>query len=77
MFNNMESIFIEKFEELFNVSFNNIVNIEDMGADSDDDGIYHYIDIALKNVYSFDTNEDMWLEKNLYQNDILQRLNIT
>ncbi len=72
----METIFIEQFEEIFKLSFNDVVNIEDMGADTDDDGIYHYIHIVFKDVYSFDTNNDVWLEKNLYKNDILQRLNI-
>ena len=72
----METIFIKQFEEIFKLPFNYVVNIEDMSADTDDDGIYHYIHIALKEVYSFDTDENVWLEKNLYKNDILQRLNI-
>ena len=72
----MEPIFIKQFEETFKLPFNDVVNIEDIGADTDDDGICHYIHIALKNVYSFDTNDNVWLEKNLYKNDILQRLNI-
>ena len=72
----MEIIFIKQFEEIFKLQFNDVVNIEDMGADTDDDGIYHYVHIALKDVYSFDTDENVWLEKNLYKNDILQRLNI-
>ena len=72
----METIFIKQFEEIFKLPFNVVVNIKNMGADTDDDGIYHYIHIALKEVYSFDTDENVWLEKNLYKNDILQRLNI-
>ena len=72
----METIFIKQFEELFKLPFNNVVNIEDVGADTDDDGIYHFIDIALKNVYSFNTDDNVWLEINMYKNDILQRLNI-
>jgi hypothetical protein len=38
-----------------------------MGADTDDDGIYHYINIITKDVYSFDIEDEIWLEKNLYQ----------
>jgi hypothetical protein len=72
----MEPIFIKHFEEIFKLSFNDVVNIQDMDIDTDDDGIYHYVDIALKNVYSFYTDDDVWLEKNLYKNDILKRLNI-
>jgi len=64
------------FEEIFKLPFNNVVNIEDMGADTDDDGIYHYVHIALKDIYSFDTDANVWLEKNLYKNDILQRLKL-
>ena len=72
----METSFIKQFEEIFNQPFNSVVNIEDMNADTDDDGIYHYVNILLKDVYSFDSNDNVWLEKNLYKNDILQRLNI-
>jgi hypothetical protein len=72
----METIFIAQFEEIFKLQFKSIVNIEDMGADTDDNGIYHYVDMLLKDVYSFDTNDDVWLEKNLYKNEILLRLNI-
>ena len=70
----LELIFIKKFEELFGISFNDIINIEDIGADIDDDGIYHYIHVASKTVYSFDTDEEIWLEKNINKNEILQRL---
>lgn len=72
----MEIIFIKQFEEIFKLPFNDVVNIQEMGVDTDDDGIYHYIYIDVKEVYSFDTDNNVWLEKNLYKNDILQRLNI-
>ena len=71
----METIFITQFEEIFKLPFNNVINIEDMTY-TNDDGIYHYVNIVLKNVYSFDTFDNMWLEKNLYKNEILERLNI-
>jgi hypothetical protein len=71
----MEAIFITQFEEIFKLQFKSVVNIEDMGVDTDDDGIYHYVDMLLKDVYSFDTNDDVWLEKNLYKDEILLRLN--
>lgn len=72
----METNLITQFEEIFKLPFNDVVNIQDIGADTNDDGIYHYVHIALKDVYSLDTFDDLWLEKNLYKNDILQRLNI-
>ena len=72
----METIFITQFEEIFKLPFNSVINIEDMTY-TNDDGIYHYVNIVLKNVYSFDTFDNMWLEKNLYKNEILERLNIT
>ena len=72
----METIFITQFEEIFKLPFNIVINIEDMSAYTNDDGIYHYVNIVLKNVYSFDTFDNMWLEKNLYKNEILERLNI-
>ena len=71
----METIFITQFEEIFKLPFNSVINIEDMTY-TNDDGIYHYVNIVLKNVYSFDTFDNMWLEKNLYKNEILERLNI-
>ena len=69
----METIFITQFEEIFKLPFNSVINIEDMTY-TNDDGIYHYVNIVLKNVYSFDTFDNMWLEKNLYKNEILERL---
>ncbi len=72
----METIFVKQFEEKFKLPFNNVVNIEDIGADTNDNGIYYYIHIAVKCVYSFYTDGNVWLEKNLYKNDILQRLDI-
>ena len=49
----METIFIQQFEEIFKQPFNSVVDIEDLGADTDD---------------------NVWLEKNSYKNEILQRL---
>lgn len=72
----MNTIFIIQFEEIFKLQFNNVINIEDMSAYTNDDGIYHYVNIGLKDVYSFDTFDNIWLEKNLYKNEILERLNI-
>lgn len=80
----MDPIFIEQFEKKFDISFTNIKNIEDLGVDTDDDGIYHFIysrdcgpDISVDEVntiYSFDTNENIWLEKNIHKNEIVQRV---
>ena len=73
----MKDIYITQFNNIFGILFSHVTNIEHIGADTDDDGIYHYIDIANKDIYSFDTNDNIWLEKNLYKTDILHRLNIT
>jgi hypothetical protein len=70
------SIFINQFEEKFNISFDSVIHIEDLGVDTDDDGIYHYIHFSSKDVYSFNGEDEVWLEKNLHKEDILQRLNI-
>ena len=69
----METIFITQFEEIFKLPFNSVINIEDMTY-TNDDGIYHYVNIGLKDIYSFDTFDNVWLEKNLYKNEILERL---
>ena len=71
----METIFITQFEEIFKLPFNSVINIEDMTY-TNDDGIYHYVNIGLKDIYSFDTFDNVWLEKNLYKNEILERLKI-
>ena len=70
----METIFITQFEEIFKLPFNSVINIEDMSVYTNDDGIYHYVNIIVKDVYSFDTFDNVWLEKNLYKNEILERL---
>lgn len=70
----MEERFIHDFSDKFGISFGSVKNIEDMGADTYDDGIYHYVDLTTKDVYSFDTNDDFWLEKNEHQSDVLGRL---
>ena len=67
------TIFITQFEEIFKLPFNSVINIEDMTY-TNDDGIYHYVNIGLKDIYSFDTFDNVWLEKNLYKNEILERL---
>ena len=69
----MNTIFIIQFEEIFKLPFNNVINIEDMTY-TNDDGIYHYVNIVLTDVYSFDTFDNVWLEKNFYKNEILERL---
>ena len=74
----MEPIFIKQFEKMFNQKFDSVIRMEDIGiaVDVDDDGIFHYINLESKDVYSFDTFDNIWLEKNLYQDDVLHRLNI-
>jgi len=72
----MEEYYITQFKNLFGLSFNDVLNIEYMGIDTDDDGIYHYINVIKKDVYSFDTFDNIWLNKNSYKYDILNRLKI-
>lgn len=66
-----------QFEYMFKVSFNSVTYIQDMGVETADDGIYHYVDIALQDVYSFDTFDNVWLDKNMYQMEILHRIQNT
>lgn len=72
----MEQNNIDQFKNIFNTSFDDIIDILDLGVDTDDDGIYHYIHKNLNNVYSFDSEMGKWLDKNKYKNDILQRINV-
>ncbi len=70
----MEEIYITQFQNKFGLSFNDVVNILDIGADTYDDGIYHYINLTNKDVYSFDTDDNIWLEKNLHKLEVLEQL---
>lgn len=72
----MEKQFIHQFENMFGLLFNTLTDFQKTSSDQDDDGIYHYVDIKNKNVYSFDTFDQIWLEKNLYKSDILNRMKL-
>ena len=72
----MEETYIIQFENLFGLPFTNVTDIIEMNSESYDDGNYHYVDVINKDVYSFDTYDNIWLEKNLYQSDVLHRLNM-
>lgn len=70
----MEAAHIERFEELFGLPFRDVVKMEDLGTYSFDDGMYHYVHQATKDVYSFDTDDYTWLEKNEERVDVLRAL---
>ena len=72
----IKEICITQFKNTFGLSLNDVINIEDLGAETNDDGIYHYINLINNDVYSLDTDDDIWLPKNLYKEDIVKRLNI-
>ena len=64
---------IKDFEDKFGLPFSSVKNIMDIGADTNDDGLYHFIDIVTKDIYTFDTNEDeeYWYTKNEMKEEIL------
>lgn len=64
----------DSFKNKFMLNLDDLLNIEDI-ADTDDDGIYHYID-KQNNVYSYDTFDEIWLDKNINQQEILKRINL-
>lgn len=67
----MQAIFIKQFKKKFELSFYDVLNIADMGVGTNN-GIYHYVHLTSKDVYSFDTKNELWLEKNLFKRDILK-----
>ncbi len=72
----MEQKYITEFEKKFNISFTDITNINDLGVIwSYDDGLYHYINTINEEVYTFDSDEECWLEKNANRTDVLNMLN--
>lgn len=73
----METVYILQFEQQFQLYYHDLINIEDLGADSYDDGIYHFIHLLSQDVYSFDTFDNIWLEKNEHQTEIRKRLSLS
>ena len=71
----METNFSKQFEELFKIPFNTVIDIKEMGVETYDyDHLIHYINMATKDVYTYNTFQKEWLEKNEYQNDAWQML---
>lgn len=64
------------FEQLFApLEFDDVINIETLNVETYDDGIYHYIHLLSYDVYSFDTFDNVWLDKNTHRDEVLERLN--
>lgn len=83
----METIFIQQFEEKFNLSFGEVTNFLEMGKGDEmgkakcirvfDNGMKHYIDKRSMDVYSFDTFDRIWLEKNIHKDEVLSGIFLT
>jgi len=67
--------YIKKFEEKFNILFNIVINVEDITHTSYDDGLYHYINMLTKNIYTFDYFEEEWLEVNDCKDEVMDEIN--
>ena len=63
-----------EFFNLFGVPFDSVTSVDVLTSASYDDGVYHYINIKTKDVYSYDTFEHKWLEKNAGQKTVMKRL---
>ena len=68
------SRFEVEFFNLFGVPFDSVTSVDVLTSASYDDGVYHYINIKTKDVYSYDTFEHKWLEKNAGQKTVMKRL---
>lgn len=73
----MKREYIRVFENKFGLSFLDVTGITDFVSDSNDDGIYHFINLSTYDVYSFDSDEEVWLDKNLHQAEIIQLCSLT
>ena len=69
-----KSRFELEFPEAFGVPFESVTSVDALTSESYDDGVYHYINIKTKDVYSYDTFEHKWLEKNAGQKTVTKRL---
>ncbi len=69
-----KSRFKLEFPEAFGVPFESVTSVDALTSASYDDGVYHYINIKTKDVYSYDTFEHKWLEKNAGKKSVMKRL---
>ena len=63
-----------EFVKEFGVSFQSVANVDNLTNESYDDGVHHYINMQTKDVYSYVTFKDKWLEKNKKKDEVLKRL---
>lgn len=59
-----------KFELKFEFSFSSVKNIMDLGVDTDDGCLVHFIDNDTKNIYTFDIYNEYWLEENEMKDEV-------
>jgi hypothetical protein len=63
-----------EFVKEFGVPFDSVVSVDVLTNASYDDGVTHYINTKTKDVYSYVTFKDKWLEKNNKKDEVLKRL---
>jgi hypothetical protein len=63
-----------EFVKEFGVPFDSVTNVDNLTNQSYDDGVHHYINMKTKDVYSYVTFKDKWLEKNKKKDEGLKRL---
>ncbi len=71
----MRQEFIKMFEEKFKILFKDVTNVEDITHTSYDDGLYHYIYLSTNDVYTFDYDDEIWLEINTYKDEVMEEIN--
>ena len=69
----LEKVHIKQFEAIFNLPFTSVTDITYLEYECYDDGIYHFINQETNDVYSFDTDENEWLEMNTHKDEVLNR----
>jgi hypothetical protein len=69
-----QSRFEVEFPKAFGVPFESVTSVDALTSVSYDDGVYHYINIKTKDVYSYDTFKHKWLEKNAGKKSVMKRL---
>lgn len=65
----------DSFEEQFGIPFDTVIDVNELGLGSSDNNICSFMDLKTKNVYSYDIEAGMWLEKNKYQAEYLAEFN--
>ena len=66
-----------KFQNRFCLPCSVLTNLEELTHSSADDGISQYVDLSFLNVYSYDHDEEVWLDVNTHKQEFVKQNKFT